>query len=51
MTPFASQAQRAFLYSQHPDIAEKWRKESGPQKNLPKHKHKKKYIDKVKEAK
>lgn len=33
--PFKSQAQRAFMYSQHPDIAKKWRAESGPQKNLP----------------
>ena len=24
--PFRSQAQRAFLYSQHPDIAKRWAK-------------------------
>jgi hypothetical protein len=33
--PFKSQQQRKFMYSQHPDIAERWRKESGPQKGLP----------------
>ncbi len=27
------------MYSQHPDIAKRWRKESGPQKNLPEKKH------------
>lgn len=35
--PFKSDAQRAFMYSQHPDIAKRWRKESGPQLDLPKH--------------
>ncbi len=35
--PFKSQAQRAFMYSQHPEIAKRWRKESGPQKGLPQH--------------
>lgn len=34
--PFRSQAQRAFLYSQHPDIAKRWEKETPPGK-LPKH--------------
>ena len=33
--PFKSEAQRSFMYSQHPDIAKRWRQESGPQKNLP----------------
>lgn len=33
--PFKSDAQRRFMYSQHPGIAKRWRKESGPQKNLP----------------
>ena len=33
--PFASAKQRAYMYSQHPDIAKRWRKESGPQKGLP----------------
>ena len=36
--PFESQSQRAFMYSQHPTIAKRWRKESGPQKDLPKFK-------------
>jgi hypothetical protein len=35
--PFKSDAQRAFLYSKHPEIAKRWRKESGPQTNLPKY--------------
>ncbi len=34
--PFKSQAQRAFMYSQHPDIAKRWEKET-PKKKLPKH--------------
>jgi len=33
--PFKSQAQRAYMYSQHPDIAQRWRKEYGPQRGLP----------------
>jgi hypothetical protein len=36
--PFESQAQRAYMYSQHPSIAKRWRKESGPQKDLPQYK-------------
>lgn len=36
--PFKSDAQRAFLYAKHPAIAKRWRKESGPQTNLPKKK-------------
>lgn len=32
--PFSSQAQRRYMYSQHPEIARRWRKESGPQKGL-----------------
>lgn len=33
--PFASQKQRAFMYARHPEIAKRWRSESGPQKGLP----------------
>jgi len=33
--PFKSQKQRAYMYSRHPEIAERWRKESGPQRGLP----------------
>lgn len=33
--PFKSQAQRKFLYSQHPDIAKRWEAET-PKKPLPK---------------
>ncbi len=34
--PFKSEAQRKFMYAKHPEIAKRWRKEYGPQKNLPK---------------
>lgn len=34
--PFKSQAQRKLMYSQHPDIAARWEKETPPGK-LPKH--------------
>jgi len=34
--PFQSEAQRKFLYSQHPEIAKRWSKEYPNQKNLPK---------------
>lgn len=37
--PFRSDKQRAFMYSQHPEIAKRWRKESGPQRDLPTYKH------------
>lgn len=33
--PFKSQAQRRYMYSQHPEIAQRWRKQYGPQKGLP----------------
>lgn len=33
--PFKSQAQRRFMYSRHPEIAQRWRKENGPQRGLP----------------
>lgn len=35
--PFASQKQRAYMYARHPEIAKRWRKESGPQRGLPEH--------------
>ena len=34
--PFVSDKQRAFMYAKHPKIAKRWRKESGPQTDLPK---------------
>lgn len=42
--PFKSQAQAAFLYKFHPDIAKRWRKEYPNQdiSKLPKHKKKEK---------
>lgn len=49
--PFKSDAQRAFMYSQHPEIAKRWRKESGPQKDLLKHKTSKKPLEGLKKAK
>lgn len=33
--PFKSQAQRRYMYARHPEIAKRWRNESGPQKGLP----------------
>ena len=33
--PFKSKAQRRFLFSQHPEIANKWLKETPPNKKLP----------------
>lgn len=33
--PFRSQRQRRFMYARHPEIAKRWRKESGPQRGLP----------------
>ena len=33
--PFKSDAQRKFMYAKHPAIAKRWRKESGPQTDLP----------------
>lgn len=33
--PFKSEAQRRFLYARHPEIAKRWRKEHGPQRDLP----------------
>jgi hypothetical protein len=33
--PFASQAQRRYMYARHPAIAKRWRKEHGPQHDLP----------------
>jgi hypothetical protein len=44
--PFQSDAQRRFMYSQHPEIAKRWREESGPQKDLPERKGKKRKKDK-----
>ncbi len=33
--PFVSQAQRRFLFSQHPEVAKRWSKKYGMPKNLP----------------
>lgn len=46
--PFVSQAQRAYLYSQHPDIAKRWEKETPKGKKLPSRLHP--HIDKKKKA-
>ena len=35
--PFKSQAQRAFMYSQHPDIAKRWEKLTPKGRKLPEH--------------
>ena len=34
--PFKSDKQRAFMYSQKPEIANRWRKKYGPQTDIPK---------------
>jgi hypothetical protein len=53
--PFTSDKQRAYLYKFHPDIAKRWRKESGPQMDLPTYAHKsdssKKPLEGLKRAK
>ena len=33
--PFKSASQRRYMYSQHPEVAARWRRESGPQRGLP----------------
>lgn len=40
--PFVSQAQRGFMYSQHPEIAKRFEKETPKGKKLPRHKAKRK---------
>lgn len=40
--PFQSEAQRRFLWANHPDIAQKWVDEGAKSQGLPKHKRKKK---------
>jgi len=35
--PFQSSAQEKFMFAKHPDIANKWVKEYGQPKDLPKH--------------
>ena len=40
--PFKSKKQRAFLYSQHPEIAERWAKETANEAKLPEYAKKKK---------
>jgi len=37
--PFKSQAQRAFMYSQHPAIARRWEKLTPKNRDLPRHDH------------
>jgi hypothetical protein len=36
--PFVSEAQRRYLWMNHPKLAKKWAKKYGTPKNLPKHK-------------
>jgi hypothetical protein len=40
--PFESEAQRRFMWSQHPDIAQRWSDKYGTGKGLPYHKRKSK---------
>ncbi len=37
--PFKSQAQRAYMYSQHPALARRWEKLTPKNRDLPKHDH------------
>jgi hypothetical protein len=39
--PFVSEAQKGFLYANHPDIAKKWQEHTPKGKKLPARKHKK----------
>lgn len=39
--PFQSQAQRKWMYANHPEMAERWEKETPKKKPLPKKKAKK----------
>ena len=36
--PFKSEAQRRYLWMQHPEIAKRWAKKYGTPRNLPMHK-------------
>ena len=38
--PFKSESQRRLLWAKHPKVAKKWAHEFPRQKNLPKHKRK-----------
>ncbi len=49
--PFKSDKQRAFMYSQHPEIAKRWREESGPQTDLPKKVKKNKAVEGLRKVK
>lgn len=42
--PFKSEAQRRFLFAQHPEIAERWAHKYGTPEHLPKHVKKKKKL-------
>jgi hypothetical protein len=38
LMPFQSEAQRRYMFANHPDIAKRWAREYGTPKNLPYHK-------------
>lgn len=38
--PFKSEAQRTFLWANHPEMAQRWADEYGTPKDLPRHKKK-----------
>lgn len=48
--PFKSDAQRRLMYAKHPAIAKKWRREYGPQTNLPERTKEHKAIEGLKKA-
>lgn len=37
--PFKSDAQRRFMHAKHPEIAKRWRRKYGPQRDLPERRH------------
>lgn len=45
--PFKSDAQRKFLWANHPEIAKRWEDETPDDKKLPKHVVKKKSKDSI----
>ena len=44
--PFKSEAQRRFLWAQHPEVAQRWADKYGTPKHLPKHVKRKKKLGK-----
>jgi len=47
--PFKSEAQRRYMWANHPDIARRWAKKYGTPDNLPYHKKKKNWVKRLKD--